>query len=267
VSATDFIVRHGYAVLFAVSLLGQFGLPLPSAPLLLTAGALAAVGKMNAGAAVLLSVLASMLGHVVWFEAGRRRGGAVLRLVCRISLEPDTCVRKTENLFLRYGPKSIIASPFLPGLSAVVPPLAGMSRMSLPRFLLLDAAGALLYAGCFTGLGYGFSAELERILDTGRQLAGSIAGVVAILIAGYVAWKVIERQRIFRALRIARITPEELKRMVDAGAAVAIIDLRHELDLAGDRRTLPGALRIGMDELEKRSAEIPRDREIALYCT
>src|SRR5258708_3501398 len=204
VSATDFIVRHGYALLFVVSLLGQLGLPLPSAPLLLTAGALAATGKMNAGAAVLLSVLASMLGHAVWFGAGRRRGGGVLRLVCRLSLEPETCVRKPENLFLRYGAKSVIASPFLPGLSAVVPPLAGMSRMSLSRFLLLDATGALLWAGCFIGLGYGFSAELERILDTGRQIAGSIAGVVAILIAGYVAWKGMERQRVFPARRIAR---------------------------------------------------------------
>src|SRR5260221_12933947 len=134
VSATDFIVRQGYALLLVVSVLGQLGLPLPSAPLLLTAGALAATGKMNAGAAVLLSVLASMLGHAVWFEAGRRRGGAVLRLVCRLSLEPGTWVRKTQNLFLPHGAKSVIALPFLPGPSALGPPAAGISRVSLSRF-------------------------------------------------------------------------------------------------------------------------------------
>src|SRR5260221_10967674 len=116
VSATDFIVRHGYALLFVVSLLGQLGLPLPSAPLLLTAGALAATGKMNAGAAVLLSVLASMLGHAVWFEAGPRRGGAGVRVGGRLSLGAGTCVRKNEELFLRLRAESGVGSPFLPGL-------------------------------------------------------------------------------------------------------------------------------------------------------
>src|ERR671925_1368072 len=122
-----FLLRNAYVLLFAASLFEQLGAPLPSSPLLLGACALARDGEMALPEVVAISVLASLLGHAAWFFAGRRRGASVLRLLCRISIEPDSCVRRTEDLFARHGGRALVAAPFVPGLGAVAPPLAGMA--------------------------------------------------------------------------------------------------------------------------------------------
>jgi membrane protein DedA with SNARE-associated domain len=266
-SATAFLVQHGYAVLFAWVLAVQLGLPLPTAPLLLAVGALAHAGQMDLGASVPVAVAASMVGHLAWYEGGRRGGGKVLRLVCRISLEPDSCVRKTENVFARWGAKTLVVAPFVPGLSAVAQPLAGMTRMPLVRFVLYDSLGSLLWAGGYAGLGYLFSAQLELVLQAATRAAGTGAVALALVIAVWLLVKLIGRQRLIQELRIARITPQELKRKLDAGELVTVLDLRHAVDFDSDPRTIQGALRMPAEELELRHLEIPRDREIILYCT
>src|SRR5438105_14307746 len=159
----EFLLHHGYAVLFGLSLIAQLGAPIPATPLLLAAGVLAKTGQLSLSAVVGLSVAASALGHLVWYEAGRRGGTAVLRLLCRISMEPDSCVRRTEDLFARHGGRALVAAPFVPGLGAVAPPLAGMAGMPVGRFLLLDGAGAALFAGAFGGAGFVAGPELMAL--------------------------------------------------------------------------------------------------------
>ena len=158
----DLILQHGQAVLFIVSLIAQLGAPVPMTPLLLAAGALAKEGQLSFASVVAISMAASALGHLVWYEAGRRRGTAVLRLICRISLEPDSCVRRTEDFFGRHGGRALVAAPFVPGLGAVAPPLAGMAGMPVARFLLLDSLGALLWGARGDPLIYKRAREFSR---------------------------------------------------------------------------------------------------------
>jgi membrane protein DedA with SNARE-associated domain len=263
----DFALRHYYVLLFAVTLVAQLGLPLPAAPLMLGAGALVLRGELNGPLAVLITVASFGLAHLLWFFAGRRRGAAALRLLCRISLEPDTCVRKTEDLFGRFGANLLLAAPFIPGLALVAPPLAGLSGMRLWRFLLLDCAGGLLWATAYVVAGYLLGPQLAIALALLQEISGSVASGAFVLLSAYLAWKLIDRRRLLREVRIARITPQELRQRLDAGEPVVVVDLRHEIELDTDRQTLPGALRIAFEDLDVRHGEIPRDREIALFCS
>src|SRR5512138_1347951 len=161
----DFLLQHGYAVLFGISLIAQLGAPVPVTPVLLAAGVMAKSGQLSLAAIVALSVAASALGHLVWYEAGRRRGTAVLRLICRISIEPDSCVRRTEDLFARHGGRALVAAPFVPGLGAVAPPLAGMAGMPVRQFLLLDAAGAAFFSAALAGGGFLVGPQLTALVE------------------------------------------------------------------------------------------------------
>lgn len=263
----QFVLRHGYALVFLVVLTEQAGLPIPSLPVLLAAGALAGQGKLSLSVALGLAVIASLAADLVWYELGRRRGHSILSLLCRISLEPDSCVRRTENAFAQRGARSLLVAKFVPGLSTAAPPLAGMLRMRLWRFLAWDGLGALLWAGAFVCAGFIFSAQLDRVAVYAQRLG---AGLLLLLVGGlaaYIGFKFYQRQRFIRALRIARITPEELKRKLDAGEDMVVVDLRHSVEFEADEAKVPGAIHLGPEEIEQRHLEIPRDRDIVLYCT
>ena len=259
-----FLVRHGYSLLFSAVLLEHLGVPLPAAPVLLAVGALSRMGGMRLDLALLVILIGSLLGHYVWFEAGRRKGMAVLRLLCRISLEPDTCVRTTQELFERKGASTVVLGHWIPGLATVAPPLAGMTGMSRGRFLLLDAAGTLLRAGAYSGLGYLFGNQLEQVALYASQTGGWLFLILGGALAGYVGLKAWQRQQIIRDVNMGRIEVAELKSRLDAGEPLLVIDLRHA---AEGPLTLPGALRIAAEELEARFGEIPRDREIIVACS
>ncbi len=262
-----FLTRHGYVVLGAWVFAEQLGLPVPSVPLLLAAGALAGAGQMHLASVVALAVATAMAADGIWYELGRKQGGKVLNLLCRIALEPDSCVRRTEEVFARNGSRALVFAKLVPGLSVAAPPMAGMFGMRVGRFLLFDGAGALVWAGGFAGLGYVFSRELERVA---RAVLGMGAGLMALAVAGlaaYILGKYLQRQRFLRKLRIARITPEELQRKQEAGENLVVIDLRHSMDFEADPGVIPGAMRVSPEEFEQRHEEIPRDRDIILYCT
>ncbi len=262
-----FLVRHGYALLFVWLLLEQLGLPLPAIPVLLAAGALAGAGRMSLALALAVALAGALLGDAVWYLLGRRRGAKVLNLLCRMSLEPDSCVRRTEQVFGRYGLRSLVLAKFIPGLSTAAPPLAGIFGMGWPRFLLFDGLGAVLYTGVFAGLGVLFSAQLEAIAEPALRLGEWLGLLLACALAAYILWKYVQRRRVIGALRVARITPAELKSRIDAGEEVLIVDLRHPLDFEAEPHLIPGALRVAPDEIEERHVEIPRDRDVVLYCT
>jgi membrane protein DedA with SNARE-associated domain len=263
----EFLIRHGYSVLFALVFAEQIGLPLPAVPVLLAAGALAGTGQMNFAVALVLGVAASLVSDTIWYEIGRRRGAKVLNLLCKISLEPDSCVRRTEGMFAKHGARSLLVAKFVPGLNTVAPPLAGIFHMRLPRFLLFDAGGALLWAGGFMGLGWFFSGQIEWVAEHALSLGSWLLVLILAALAAYIGGKYIQRQRFLRGLRIARITPEELKRLLDAGEQPVIVDLRQSLDFDAAPEIIPGAVHLASEELEQAHDAIPRDRDIILYCT
>jgi membrane protein DedA with SNARE-associated domain len=262
-----FLAQHSYVLLFAWVFADQVGVPVPSIPMLVAAGALARTHRLNIGVALGLALFACFLADGLWYQLGRHQGMKVLKLLCRISLEPDSCVRTAENTFARHGARSLLVAKFVPGLSTVAPPLAGVFRMRLAPFLLYDGLGSFLWAVPFLGLGYLFSDQLERAADYGQQMGSWLIVLLAGALAAYLTWKYIQRRRFIRYLAIARITPEALKAKLDAGEDIVIVDLRHAQEFEAEPSIIPGALHLSLEELDQRYEEIPRDREVVLYCT
>ena len=266
-SSLEFLLRHGYVVLLGWVFAEQIGLPIPSLPVLLAAGALAGTGRLSFFASLLIAVAASLTADTIWFQLGRLKGIKVLQFLCKISLEPDSCVRCTEGIFAKEGARSLLLAKFLPGLGAVAPPLAGIFHMRWMRFMLFDSAGAGLWAGTFLGLGYIFSNQIEKIADHVAALGGSLVVILVGALVGYIGYKYYTRQRFIRELRISRITVEELKLKIDHKEDMVIVDLRHALDFEADPETIPGAFRMDAKELREKNDKLPRDRQIILYCT
>lgn len=262
-----FLLAHGYAVLFACVLAEQAGLPIPATPVLLGIGALAGLGHMPVLPAVGLSVAACLASDSAWYWLGRRRGASVLRLLCAISLEPDSCVNTTKQTFEKLGASSLLFAKFVPGVSTAAPPMAGATGMPYGRFLLADGAGAVIWSSAFLGTGWIFRHEIERIGE--RVMAfGSRAGfLVVLLLAAYIALKFWQRQRFLHSLRLARISPEDVLTDIENGEDLTILDLRNKMEVESSGKLLPGAIWYDQARLAENHLEIPRDRDIILYCS
>jgi membrane protein DedA with SNARE-associated domain/rhodanese-related sulfurtransferase len=266
--ANGFLLQHGYAVLFALVLADQLGVPLPAIPFLIAAGAIARAGQLDLFLVMSVAVFASVAAHTVWYEAARHGRGDVLTLVCRLSLEPDRCARGARDFFTSWGAAALIIANFMPGFAGVVvQPIAAIAGMSRPRFFALNFLGAALWVAAFVGLGYGFSASVEDILQLVVRFGVSGMQLLVVLCGVYIVWKVVRRQLLYRELRMARITPEELKRRLDAAEPTVIIDLRHAMEFATEPGGIPGSLRVTPEELEVRFSEIPTHGEVVLYCS
>lgn len=266
-NAIDFVRHYGLMLVFGSVLLEQAGVPVPCTPWLIAAGALARLGQGSLVLPVLLAAVAASLGHLGWFIAGGRWGNGVLRLICRLSIEPESCVQRTENAFTRHGPRALVVAPFIPGLTTIAPPLAGMSGMPVRRFLLLDGLGDVLWATTFVGLGWLAGEPFFRVAELAFTYAGSAVSFAAFILGLYLLVKMVQRERFRRQLRVARVTPEKVKQLLDSGDDVLIVDLRHQKEIAETGATLPKALHIAPDELEARHEEISRKQDIVLFCT
>ncbi|MBI5604614.1 MAG: VTT domain-containing protein [Deltaproteobacteria bacterium] len=262
---TEILIRHGYLVLFLAVLGEQLALPLPAGLFLFAAGALAGEGQLNLAVAFFLAVLACLLSDNLWYQVGRRKGRSVLPYLCRISLNPDSCLRRTQNIFARYGAKALLVVKFFPGVNPIAAPLSGILQMRPYRFVLFDSLGAFIWIGLFMGLGYLLSNQIEEWTAYASRI-GVFLWVVLIGLIGYIAWKVAQRHRFLNRLRMARITPEELKRKIDAAEDLLIIDVRSSLEFEADPQRIPGALYLPLEELLKNPPEFPRAREVILYC-
>jgi len=260
------IVAHGYIWLFVFTLLERIGLPLLVTPVMIAAGAVAGLGDMSLSGILAVSVVACEIGDAVWYELGRIRGASVLRILCKISLEPDSCVRKSEDRFSRHTGSALLSSKFLPGVGRLAAPIAGLAKMPRERFLLLNGAGSLLWAAAFALIGYVPARKLpiDVLLE---EAAGWLLLLLILALIGNVAYKFYQRRKFIESLRVVRLSPVELKDCIDRGEQPFIVDLRHELEFLVDPRLVPTAVRISPAELPARNAEIPRDRDIILYCT
>jgi membrane protein DedA with SNARE-associated domain len=266
-STLDVLVRYGYLVVFGSVLAEQIGIPIPAIPFLLAAGGLAGNGRLSLALLLALSGVASLMADLTWYWIGRLGGARVLGWLCRISLEPDSCVRRTQLSFSKHGSRTLIFAKFVPGLSTIAPPLAGIVRMPLGRFALFSAIGGVVWAGAFIVLGWVFSYQLEIVAGYAAQFGSWTAAAIGAALGGYIVWKFVSRQRFLRKIRIARITPEQLKAMIDSGEALLIVDVRDRIDFESEPTIIPGALHLTIEELDERHLEIPREREIVLYCT
>ena len=264
---TQFLIKHGLPLVFAAVFVEQMGLPLPALPWLLAAGALSAVGQFNLALGLLFTVLACLLADAIWFYLGRYRGNQVLGLLCRISLEPDSCVRRTQNVFTRYGLRGVLVAKFVPGMSTVAPPLAGMSKISIWRFLFVDGIGSALYGGCLLGFGYFFNHQIDQIASAVSRIGGSALTLLVGLVVLFIAYKYWQRRRLLHELRMARITTSELRDMLDAGKAPVIFDLRSSAAVEEDPVLIQGAVHLTMEDIESRISQFPKDRDIIVYCS
>ena len=263
----DLVARYGLALVFLNVLAEQVGLPIPAVPTLIVAGAAAAAGQLSAAAVFGVAVLACYVGDGLWFAGGRIYGRRVLRLLCRVSLSPDSCVRQSEHHFEQYGKAVLIVSKFIPGLSAVTPPLAGAMRMGWPSFILLNGIGIALWAALPIAAGMLFSSQIGRVVDVLESYGAAAVMLIGAVLALYIAFKWWERQRFYRALRLARITVEELRGLMDRGKQPVVVDVRSDVARKADRRWIPGAIPMDTDVVDARLMELPKDREVIFYCT
>jgi membrane protein DedA with SNARE-associated domain len=261
----DFVLRHGTLVVFAAVLAEQLGLPVPAVIVLVATGAAIASGQVSPVPAIAASVAAALLGDFVWYELGARRGRSVLAILCRVSLEPDTCVSKTENVYARHGIAAIVFSKFVPGLSTVAPPLAAVVGIARWRFLVLDLIGAFAWTGAYMGAGWMFRRQIEWLADVISETTRSASGAAFLIASGYIAFKYAARRRILRELRVARVTPDELHRLLKGPVTPMIVDMRNDTEWA--QGALPGALRISTNELDAVVPVRAGAQEVVLYCS
>lgn len=259
------LARHGLWIVFGNVFLEQIGAPIPALPTLIVAGALAADGRIGLVPLLAAAMSASILADTIWYLIGRWQGHRVLRLVCKVSLSPDSCVRRTEDLFERRGMLSLVFAKFIPGYNTVAPPLAGAMGTSLPTFLLWGGLGGLLWIVFALTLGWVFHGAVDRALawlSTLGLWAAIVVGAALALLIGFKAW---ERRRLRRLLALARITVDELRDRIDSGEAPVIVDVRTRR--AHGAGHIPGALRMALEEMDEKLSDLPRDREVVLYCT
>ncbi len=270
--AITFFVQYAYEILFLWVLMEQLGVPIPSIPVLLTAGTLSAAHRIHASYALGVVVVACLTADSLWYYLGRRYGGAVLRLLCRFSLEASTCVAKTEGYFTRRGPVTLLFAKFVPGLSTLAAPIAGQTGMPYSRFVLWDLAGSVIWAEAYLLAGR-FFGDIAQKSQPFFHLLSHFAFVIFVLfVVSLMIYRVWKNRRFLLEIRELRLEPAELKRMLEVAEAQGnippfIVDLRHPLDYLPDPRVLPGALRIGPAELAAQSDMIPRDLDVILYCT
>ena len=259
----QFLTQHGTIVLFVVVLAEQIGFPVPAFLFLIAAGALAGTGYMSLGMAIGAAVLAAVMGDQLWYELGRRRGRGVLNWLCRISFEPSSCVSRTEEFFTRHGVRALMVAKFIPGLSTIAPPLAGIVGLPLPRYFLYNGLGTVLWVTSGIGIGYAFSDQLEQAVSVVSYLGPAVALILLGSVAVYVIAKVLHRYRVERL--VPRLSVQELTEKIVAGEVPVIIDLRSQ----GARREIPGipgSLMSSMEDLIAGYRDLPRERDVVLYC-
>ena len=263
----QFLINYGEIVVFAVVFLEQAGLPLPSSIFLVAAGGLAGTGLLNGPVIMVLAIIATMAANLIWFQLGRWQGTRILGLLCKISMEPDACKRITERIFARHGLPSLLVVKFIPGLSAIASPMAGITGVKLLPFFIFNLAGTLIWVGTLEGLGIIFSDELENITGYLASWGLAVGGAIIALFIAYIGFKFLLRAIFIRRLRMARVTAGELREMMDAGDKPLVVDLRHPLDVDNFPYQIPGAKLLSPTDFGPPTPEFLLGREVILYCS
>jgi membrane protein DedA with SNARE-associated domain/rhodanese-related sulfurtransferase len=261
--------NFGYTGIFACVFLEQIGVPIPAFPALLGAGALVAAGELNLPGCVAAAVLSSLLADGIWYGIGRSRGAKVLNLMCKLSWRPDTCVSKTKNAFSVLGSNTLLFAKFVPGLSTLAPPLAGITQVPLFRFVLYDSAGIVIWALVPLLAGAYLQKSFEALEEQAYSLVPYLPWICGTLIVAVLVWRYINRSRYMKALRESSqssISTDELKRLLDQDKDVVVLDVRDEVSAKAAPVLLPKARWIPYRTLEGRIGELPLDTAVIVYC-
>jgi membrane protein DedA with SNARE-associated domain/rhodanese-related sulfurtransferase len=261
------ITQYGLPIVAVNVFVDQIGLPVPAMPTLILAGAIAATGAIGLTSLFVAAVLACLVPDCLWFLVGRRYGMRVLKTLCRVSLEPDSCVNQTQSRFERWGINSLVIAKFVPGLAIIAPPLAGAMRIGWPRFITLSALGGAIWVGSGLTAGVLFKTQIQSVLVYLDRI-GSVTGtVVAAALIGYVLYKWWDRRRFYKELRMARISVADLYELMETGKQPIVVDVRSNTARTLQPLFIPGAIHVPVDDVGRHLAELPRDREIVVYCT
>ncbi|MEP6609743.1 MAG: VTT domain-containing protein [Burkholderiaceae bacterium] len=263
---TVFTDQSVYWFLWLNTLLHELGVPVPMTPTALVAGARSVTTSINPVLLIVMIVIGMVIGNAAWFAAGRRYGSAVLKLLCRVSLSPDTCVARTEGTFGRWGWSALVIGRFLPGVTLVAPPLAGALGMSWSKFLALTVAGATLFGVVVIGAGMLLHENIEWLLQQLTMFGRETLVVLLVLLAAYVGWRY-WRRRVALALTVPRIDVDELRALMAAGEPFELIDVRGRTSNQIDPRRIPGATVMHLDEIEAGRFASALDRQIIVYCS
>jgi membrane protein DedA with SNARE-associated domain/rhodanese-related sulfurtransferase len=257
---------YGILIVFAIVLIEQGGLPIPAFPILVVSGALAATGGISWVACIGVAMAACLIADVFWFKAGRFYGTRILRLLCKISLSPDSCVSQTEDKFARFGPKSLIVSKFIPGFNIVASPMSGALGVGTGRFIAFSMAGSLLWSGTGVALGAYFHKSVDQLLLVMSTMGTTALLVVLALLGLYVLFTYVERRRFLRSMEVERISMAEFASLIEQGQQPLVIDAR-SLTAQQLEAAIPGALPFDACDAQGFMAGLDKDRHIVVYCS
>jgi membrane protein DedA with SNARE-associated domain/rhodanese-related sulfurtransferase len=271
-SILGLLEHHTYAVIFGWVLIEQGGVPIPSVPVMLAAGTMSAAHKLHIAYAIPIIMLACLISDSAWYVLGRTYGSKVLNVLCKFSLEAATCVDRTQGTVTKRGAITLLFAKFVPGLSTVAAPIAGQAKISYRKFLVYDMAGTVLWSGAWLFAGRFFGDLARRSSDFFAALEHFGLALVVLMVVALLVYRLVKRRQFLNELRGLRLEPGQLMAMIEDAERAGqqppfIVDLRHPLDVLTDPLVVPGAVRVGPDELKKRREIIPIDRDIILYCT
>jgi membrane protein DedA with SNARE-associated domain/rhodanese-related sulfurtransferase len=264
---SSLVSQYGLAIVFGNVFAEQIGLPIPAIPTLVVAGAFAVDGKLSLVAVFAVALLACVIADLAWYVAGRIYGNRVMRMLCAISLTPDSCVSQTQSRFERWGVNALLIAKFVPGIALLAPPLAGATHIGWLRYLVFNTAGGALWVAAGMGGGMLLGAQIQQLLAYLQRYGTAALILLVAIVVGYVAFKWWERHRFYKMLRMARISVDELHRLMDAGATPLVVDVRSAIARSMEPRHIPGAIHLPLHGFEEHIRELPRDREIILYCS
>ncbi|WP_321881611.1 DedA family protein/thiosulfate sulfurtransferase GlpE [Paraburkholderia bannensis] len=267
----DLIAQYGPALVFLNVLAGALGLPVPAMPALVLFGAMAAMHPGSIGQQVApvlgLSVIAMLIGDSVWFMAGRLYGGNTLKTLCKLSLSRDTCVKKTERFFGRWGVRVLAIAKFVPGLSLVSVPLAGAMGTPYRQFVGFDGIGAALWSGTGLLIGVLFAPQIDMMLAGASRLGRFALVVVVVLLLVYAAYRWQRRRQLIKKLANARITVDDLYRAMANKPPPVVFDIRSEEKRKLDPFIIPGALFADERKLDEILSKYPLEQKLVIYCS
>lgn len=267
IAAVAVLAAHGYLVVFLWMFADQASVPIPSVPILIAAGAVAGAGDLNLVGVIAAAVAGCVLADLLWYCLGRFKGAQAVNLVCKLSLEPDSCVTTTRNAFGRFGPATIVVAKYIPGVQTLAPASAGLVEAPVLGFLFLDTIGSLVFVLPFLVGGYFFQAELLSMLDELSEISGGLAWLVLGVVAVYLVAKALQWGLFLRGHLQRRISADDVWHRMERGEPLTVIDLRQRLDFEALPIGIPGALRIPITEIPTRRKEIPDKHDIVLVCT
>ena len=263
------ILRHGYLVVSLVVFAEAIGVPVPGAVALVAGGAAVASGVLYGPLAAVLAIVAMMLADCLLYTLGRHTGWTILKLLCRISVDPENCVLSAAESFYKRGRPTLLVAKFVPGISTMAAPLAGSMKMPFLQFLGIDFLGASLYALAYGAVGFVFRDFVHQIVEGFRAAGHAVEGVIIIAVLAFVAYRVslYWKHRGDRVVPRVQVAALAAKLKAEGGSKILLADVSsHGYYSAGAMR-IPGAIRIEPNNLSNEIKHFPRDRDMYLYCT